>query len=84
MVLTPGRALREEEYLFANNYDFVTNFAYLLPDTPKRLADPYTVHRLGAEALVNDDKIVSGNLTAKIAEIRAHPQARTGSWPSST
>lgn len=74
LVLTPGRALREEEYKFAINYDFVTNLSFLLPDLPVRIGETWNVVRSGAIALVNDE-VRNGTLTGKLAEVRAHPTA---------
>ncbi|MDB5350694.1 MAG: hypothetical protein JWN86_1941 [Planctomycetota bacterium] len=72
LVLTPKRTLREEEYTFAITYDFVTNFAYLLPDRPVQIADTWKVERAGAMALINDEHVRGGKLTGKLTEIRNH------------
>ena len=73
LVLTPDRQLREEEYKFAINYNFVTDLSFILPDLPKRIGETWAVERAGATALVNDD-VFEGSLTAKFAEVRAHPK----------
>ncbi len=73
MVLSPGRALREEEYKFAINYDFVSNLAFLLPDLPKQVGQTWNVERPGAVALLNDE-VRTGNLTAKLVDIRTRPK----------
>ena len=72
MVLTPNHTLREEEYRFAISYEFATNLAFLLPETPVRLGDSWKLGRTGATALVNNE-IQGGGLTGKLTEILAHP-----------
>lgn len=72
MVLTPGRSLRDEEYRFAINYAFVTDLAFVLPDSPIRIGDKWKINPTGATALVNDE-IREGSLAGKLVEIHAHP-----------
>jgi hypothetical protein len=52
LALTPGRRLRDREYMLASRQVFVPSLAFALPDLPLRIGDSYEVGRRGIEALI--------------------------------
>ena len=75
--LTPGRPLREREYLFAARQVFVPDLAFALPELPVRVGDPYRVSRAGAEALLAGT-VREGTLEGKLLHIRPEAQGPSG------
>ena len=82
MVLTPDRPLREEEYKFAINYDFVTDLAFLLPEQARAWRD-LEGRQEGAEALIND-RVREGLSWASWSRFGRTRRTPRSSTPSST
>ena len=72
--LAPDRALRDQDFAFANEQLFVPDLAAVLPSPlPARRGDTYQVTREATEILI-DKAAEEGGLEGKLAEIRDEPK----------
>jgi hypothetical protein len=69
LVLTPGRALSEAEYMFAAGQGFLPDLTFALPEFPIRLGEPWRLSRTAAAALMSPLPVDRSELTGKLVKL---------------
>jgi hypothetical protein len=70
IVLTPDRAMLDPEYVFATDSNpYMPNLAFLLPDLPVRLREPWAITASALAALLGSE-VAGGSATAELVSVK--------------
>lgn len=72
LVLSPGRSMTDQEYLYAARQVFVPDLAYALPDLPVAVGETYSVAPQGMAAILGG-VVLDGALTGTLEAVQDDP-----------